>query len=494
LFIGIPLIETQYPSAAYGSLRPVISQNNLEPVFIDLNIKLKQCLSEKMFDELNNWSMFASNSISQEVKEKYIEVIDNFLLNSIDDSVIWIGISVLSYFSARPTRLLLEHLKKKNVKSKILLGGNGLSSKLPESENKEFGVWCLDNNLCNFSIFGEGELALDNLLKANTNYPGINDPNFEQVKDLDSLTNPDYSNVNWDEYQDPRIMITSSRGCVRHCTFCDIATVWPKFSYRSAEKIVNEIKESVYQYGLTKFEFTDSLINGSVTNFNRFNDLLANEKVKDPLLKDVTYTGQFICRNKSKMPETTYELMHYAGCKQITVGIESFSERVRYHIKKKFSDADIDYHLEMCGRWGIPNVFLMIVGYPTETLADHQSNIRALHRYKAYSDTGTIFMMRWGFTMHIYDGTPISSMADDLQITTLGIDNSDSVYNWVSALNPTLTLPERIRRRLELHEVSTELGYAMPGANKELTAILEIANNYNGKNNIVFPKAESNYG
>ena len=492
MFVSVPLIEAQYPSAAYGSLQPIIQKNNLSAEFVDINIKLKQEMSEEMFDDLNNWSMFASSTIQEDTLSHYLDAVDRYLISKLDKTVEWIGISVLSYFSARPTTALLKHLQSKNIHTKILLGGNGLSSKLPESNNQEYGEWCLDQGLCDFAIFGEGELALDNLLKENTQYPGINNPMFEQVRDLDRIEDPDYSGIKWDEYQDPRIMITSSRGCVRHCTFCDIATVWPKFSYRSAERVVNEIKESVHRYGLTKFEFTDSLINGSVTNFDRFNDLLANEKERDPALKDVTYTGQFICRNQSKMPERTYELMHYAGCKQITVGIESFSERVRHHIKKKFSDADIEYHLEMCARWNIPNVFLMIVGYPTETLADHQANIRALHRYKKYSDSGTIFMMRWGFTMHIYDGTPISSMSDDLQITTLGVDNSDSVYNWVSALNPSNTLPERIRRRLELHELRVELGYAMPGANKELLAMLEIAKNYSGKNNTFFPKVESN--
>jgi radical SAM superfamily enzyme YgiQ (UPF0313 family) len=340
---------------------------------------------------------------------------------------------------------------------------------------KQFGVWVLEKNLCDYVIFGEGEKALEALLANDTTFPGINQPNQQQIKNLDELDYPDYAGVNWNEYYDPRVLITGSRGCVRKCTFCDIEVSWPKYSYRSAEKLVEEIRRSVHDYGLTRFEFTDSLINGSVKNFNRFNELLIEAKAKDPAMVPVTYMGQFICRNQSATNDSSYELMHYAGCNQITVGIESFSERVRYHMKKKFSDSDIENHFIQCSRWGIPNVLLLIVGYPTETLHDHEQNIKALHKYKKYSDMGIIFMARWGLTMHLYDDTPISLMKDDLGISTIDVGDRDSVYNWISSTNPDLTLAERLRRRMEIHETSVNLGYAMPHSQKELTTLLQIA-------------------
>lgn len=492
LFVSVPLVETLYPSAAYGALKPVIIRNGYKCELVDVNLYLHKNYDEDTVDEINNWSMLAKDDISDHALAVLEQAYNDVLIPKIKDAD-WIAISVFSFYSCRPTVRLLQLLKQQRASSKILVGGNGVSSSLAEYNHTEFGMWCLSNGLVDYAMFGEGEVALDELLKGNDTYPGINDPEFEQIRYIESLELPDYSGINWDEYQDPRIMITGSRGCVRKCTFCDIGVTWPKFAYRKASHLVDEIKRSVYEHGLTKFEFTDSLINGSITNFYEFNNALANEKAKDPLLKDVTYTGQFICRNKNKMPESHYEAMHYAGCSQITVGIESFSERVRADIKKKFSDADVDYHLEMCGRWNIPNIFLMIIGYPTETLADHQANVRALHRYKQYSDAGIIFMMRWGLTMHIYDGTPISNMMDEMQIHVAGQGARESVFNWVSALNPDLTLAERIRRRIELHELSAELGYAMPNSRKELISLLEIANTYKySGNKIVFPNITGN--
>jgi len=483
VFVSLPVHEVLYPSAAYGALKPVAESNNYESQLCDLNLYLSKKLSDSEYDDFYNWAAFAKSKLDTALKNKVLSLVDQALI----DFEGWLAVSVFSFYNARPVDILLRHLKKFNKKYKILLGGNGCMSILSDFNNKDFGKYCLDEGLCDFVIYGEGEVALDALLKGNYNFPGINNTNFQQVENLDSLQSPDYSDINWSKYSDPRLMITGSRGCVRKCTFCDIDLTWPKFRYRSASNIVDEMKRNFYETGISKFEFTDSLINGSVSNFNKFNEQLINEKTKDPVLEKITYTGQFIARPQRHMPEITYEMMYRAGCKQITTGIESFSERVRDHMKKKFSDEDIDYHFEMCGRWNIPNVLLLIVGYPTETAEDHQKNINALYKYKKYSDMGTIFMSRWGFTMHIYDGTPISKMKDELGILEIDKGHEDAVFNWVSLKNPALDLSERIRRRLEIHEVSYKLGYAMPNSRKELATLLSISEEYVEQKNKKIP-------
>lgn len=482
VFVYVPIQTVSYPSAAYGMLKPVTDRNKLTSELCDLNILLNKELSNSEFDDLYNWSAYAKSEITTQLKNKVVEI----ACKKLDNFNGWLAFSVFSFYNARIVNLLLRHMKDKPRNFKILLGGNGCSSSLAEFDNKEFGHYCLDNNLCDYVIFGEGEVALNELLKGNDTYPGINKSNFQQITNLDLLEFPDYKGIDWSDYVDPRLMITGSRGCVRKCTFCDIELSWPKFRYRSAKNIVEEIRKNFYETGITQFEFTDSLINGSISNFDKFNELLIEEKAKDSALADITYTGQFICRPQKQMPERTYELMHKAGCTQITVGIESFSETIRDHMKKKFSNEDIDYHFEMCGRWSIPNILLLIIGYPTETEQDHQTNINALYKYKKYSDMGTIFMSRWGFTMHIYDGTPISAMKEELGIRDNNSNvHGDAVFNWISTKNPGLDLAERIRRRVELHEISHRLGYTMPNSRKELQTLLSIAKDYTKQKNLV---------
>ena len=88
---------------------------------------------------------------------------------------------------------------------------------------------------------------------------------------------------------------------------------------------------------------------------------------------------------------------------------------------------------------------------------------------------GTIFMIRWGFTMHLYDHTPIMSMIDELGIKLDQSIKFDSVYSWSSTTNPTNTLRERIRRRIDIHELCVKLGYPMPRVHEELSVLHTLA-------------------
>ena len=118
----------------------------------------------------------------------------------------------------------------------------------------------------------------------------------------------------------------------------------------------------------------------------------------------------------------------------------------------------------------------MIVGYPTETLQDHESQLRSIEKYADYAKSGTIFMLRWGLTMHIYDDTPITRYANELELMHTGDDNHhDSMFTWVSGKNQTLDINERIRRRVEIPEESVKHGYSMPNARSELQSILTLA-------------------
>ena len=48
---------------------------------------------------------------------------------------------------------------------------------------------------------------------------------------------------------------------------------------------------------------------------------------------------------------------------------------------------------------------------------------------------------------------------------------------WVNTKNPSLTLKERIKRRLELHELSVKLGWPQTRSKEELTIIYNIMKN-----------------
>jgi hypothetical protein len=182
--------------------------------------------------------------------------------------------------------------------------------------------------------------------------------------------------------------------------------------------------------------------------------------------------------------------MSKAGADLLVVGFEHFSPHVRKHMGKNYSNADIDFHFAQSARLGIKNVALMFVGYPVETQEDHEYNIEFLHRYQQYAKAGIIHMVRWGYTGMFRDAEKIEKPGEVKLITDpdfakkfnnlpQGIRDIALGFGWINELNPTLTLRERIRRRLELHEISVKLGWPQTRNREELQILYNILHNLN---------------
>jgi radical SAM superfamily enzyme YgiQ (UPF0313 family) len=369
----------------------------------------------------------------------------------------------------------------------IAIGGTGIRARMPTLDSQELCLVLKERRLIDYYLFGEGEIIFRKLLNQNTEYPGINNFDLEQIEDLDAFSFPSYKKINPLDYKyinKPEIVVTGSKGCVRACTYCDVAKYWPKFRYRTGKSIANELYHYYKSTGVQNFEFSDSLINGSLKQFREMNLAIIDLQTQDPTFK-ISYKGQFICRDYRQMKEVDYANMKLAGCDYIYVGVESFSDPVRHDMAKKFNNEDLDYHLRMCGRYGIANSFLMLIGYPTETLADHQQNLATLKKYQHYSQAGVIEMIVFGYTANILEDTPLFYMQEQLQIENEFESNEkfDS-GNWVSLKNPTLDLKERIRRWVELTELSISLGYRLPRNQHYISRFIDVLKRNQNKKRI----------
>jgi hypothetical protein len=54
----------------------------------------------------------------------------------------------------------------------------------------------------------------------------------------------------------------------------------------------------------------------------------------------------------------------------------------------------------------------------------------------------------------------------------------DGFYTWVSSFDLSLDIVERIRRRVELHELSYNLGYSQPNTYSELNSLKSLLKSY----------------
>jgi hypothetical protein len=282
--------------------------------------------------------------------------------------------------------------------------------------------------------------------------------------------------------------MTMSKGCVRRCTFCNVPDLWPKFAIRDSSKIVEEIKKNKVEYGVNLTHFTDSLINGSMKHFREINHKLIDLKKSDSKFKPLKYMGQFICRTREEQSEKDWELMHNGGANLLVTGFESFSERVRKHMGKNYTNEDVAFHFEQSAYYGIKNIALMFVGYPIETLEDHEYNKEFLYKFQNYAKSGIIHMVRWGYTGMFRDTKKIEKPGDVEMIVDpdfeskfknlpQGLRDIALGLGWINQKNPDLTLRERIRRRLELHELSVKLGWPQTRSKEELTIIYNIMRN-----------------
>jgi radical SAM superfamily enzyme YgiQ (UPF0313 family) len=334
-----------------------------------------------------------------------------------------------------------------------VIGGGGIAT------DKIFPQTLLDSKIIDAYIRGEGENAIVDLLNGKTSGPGINGNEPQQIIDVDQLPFPDYDDYELKTYTNKKgleaLPITGSRGCVRACTFCDIANMWPRYYYRSGKNIAKEIRYQVEKYGVGAFRFTDSLINGSMRAFREMISELADYRQSLPSRDRFIWDTHFIVRSKTQMPPEDFDMMAKAGAGTMLIGIESGSPSVRDHMRKGFTEQDLDYTMQQLARVGVKCRMLMIVGYPTETQDDFQQTLDMFNRYVPYLKQGIIEEVNLGLTLNLMPDTPLYQEKQDHNI----IQNNNHINDWVCLDNPTLTYKERLRRRIILQAHCERLGY-----------------------------------
>lgn len=462
LLVSLPPMDPYFPPPILSVLASCCETANVNYEVEDLNLHLYNSCELKFAMELSN--DLTNSTFRSYEHENHFNKVCQHLLDKINMYIPdYLCISVFSYKQNFAAHKILEKISCLQTKCKIILGGSGIHS--PYLDHNKFGLFCINNSLANYAVFGDGEIAFIELLKGNTAYPGINKLNNIQIKDLDSLPLPSYKKIDFLSYKESGIIITGSKGCVRDCTFCDINSIWPKYVFKSGKRIADEMYRLWQETGISKFYFSDSLINGSVKNFRDLNKQLIQLKNNNSNFQP-QYLGQFICRPVGQLTDNDYKEMSKAGALTLIVGIESFSNNVRNHMRKKFDNDSIADHLALCAKYGIKNTFLLLSGYVTETIKDHEENLRYLEKYQVYALSGIISNISFNIggldlesSPDSESGVPLNAMEKELGIMYHVEETDRSSQNWINLSNPSLTVKERYRRSVELLIHATKLGY-----------------------------------
>lgn len=336
------------------------------------------------------WDWGNRNDVKTYIKQNR-KLINRFITDILETDADVIGFSV-HYTSQHFSEIFSKMLKKRAPNKIILFGGPQC---FPTAEGPHMMIKNPHLDIC---CLGEAEGLLGQLIDDIEEH-GLTDASvYEPYKgyqirledghivhgdsqaqpnwiNLDDLPMADWTWVDYNKYTNKSIPVITSRGCIRRCHFCSEAgakvTSWGAYRYRSAEKIMEEIK---YQYDLYKFNFlwfTDSVFNGQLKMIDKLMDLLIEADL------DFKWDAQLTIRKD--MTQDLLNRFKKAGCNMIHWGLESGSDAVLKFMNKGYKAEAAKVIIERTYNAGIKQNINLIVGYPGETEEYFQESIQFLH-------------------------------------------------------------------------------------------------------------------
>jgi len=225
-----------------------------------------------------------------------------------------------------------------------------------------------------FIIQSEGEEALHklcNALEAGQDYKDISglvykdgegsfkaNPVRDIVNNLDSLPLPDYSYCSGKIKKGEFAYLITSRGCPVNCSFCSTSSFWGQNIRMNSPQRVGEEVDYVKSLGAKRIFFHDDTFNLGVERTIKLAEILKEKKIEYAIS----------CRVKPVTEEMIAKLAE-SGCRHITWGVESLSERILQTIDKKITREEVKNAFDICAKYTdrMTSGAFFCVGVPGET-------------------------------------------------------------------------------------------------------------------------------
>lgn len=369
------------PPLGIAYLASLTKSKGHEARCFDVNIELSGLLKKKDIDYWGfnehyrwlepNFSKQILPSIKRHLDSKTKEIL------AYDPDII--GFSIFDT-NAATSLYLAEQIKNINPAKKIIFGG-------PECYKEAFNYKFLNTSFVDMVVIGEGEQTLEGIIKSYSetmtfnNIKGtiIRENNMiyanghrDEIRNLDILPLPDFTDFNLKQYKRFALPIITSRGCVGSCAFCGEIAYWKNFRFRSAENVFEEIKYAVDNYGIRDFFFNDSLINGNLKELSNLADLIIRNEFK------IKWGGY--ARVHKGMSLELLKKLKSAGCLYLSYGIESGSQKVLNIMNKGIILKDAEANLKDTTSAGLQVHVNWIVGFPTESWLDFLKSLNFIYR------------------------------------------------------------------------------------------------------------------
>lgn len=221
-------------------------------------------------------------------------------------------------------------------------------------------------------VIGEGEKAMLDIVKGKIKSGAISYP---YIENLDEIPFPARHLVDMEFYltitnnaflhhtpPDTKTAgLITSRGCPFSCIFCHNSLRKSPFRFHSAERVVSEIENLIYQYGVEALFFFDDHLFAVKSRLKKICELMIKKGL------EITWG----CNSRVDAVDLeSLKIAYKAGCREISFGFESGSQRILDVLNKKTTVEQNKRAIELCKKIGIMVDCSFMIGSPTETVED----------------------------------------------------------------------------------------------------------------------------
>ena len=384
-------VKSFMPPLGLITIASILKNKNIEVIVIslfDYEYKTEKNFSQKALDQLNNFK----------------------------PDLIGIGFMSAEWDAAKK---IIETIKN-TYSDQIIVAGGRHPTCFPEEVIK----WGAD-----FVVLGEGETGFVELIDFINNknelyefedkFKELEGLSFidknnilhykkrqKETADLDVI--PAYDLIPYQKFINARLglvgrylksgWLATSRGCFSKCIYCRDENFGSSLRYRSMASIFEDIRYQLKNYDLNCFYIIDDMF---AVNETRVLEFCAGFKEIQKEFKKKLY---FACTTRTDtLTEKMVNAMKESGCTQVSIGVESGSQKIHDFLRTKKQVKTVIPAFELLKKSGIDTFVNFIVGIPGEEEEDFKMSLDLLNKIKP-NTIGVSFLTP-------YPGTPFYSMS-----------------------------------------------------------------------------------
>ena len=234
-------------------------------------------------------------------------------------------------------------------------------------------------------------------------------PDAKPVEDLDSLPiftqferkdYPETLAMHWENGRTvPAMAMETSRGCPNRCLFCSAAM--PSYRVRSPVSVVDEMEMWMKLFPeIRGFNFVDLTFTADRDHITGICEQILSRNLK------VMWWGE----SRADIDLDLLDMMYSAGCRALSVGVESGSPRVLATIRKNISLKQVYDLANKCDSLGIWLDLFLMFSLPSETLDDVKMTL-ALIKQMLKQQKKVLYPGGGGVVTSIHPGSQVEAMA-----------------------------------------------------------------------------------